>query len=100
MSGFDIKSLVDFRPPKYLCMVCNGILFSIETQQTLIGQEERVIFKCPICEQIYIEDDIYPRAFLNQYCRLEFDDLLKHSQRLAKVVHRWGTENEYQTTIE
>jgi len=90
MTGFDIKTLVDFQPPRYLCMTCNGILFDIDYKLMKVGDERKATSKCTICGQIYIDDVYSTREFFEEHSSLKFDNLLNHSKGLAKIVEYWG----------
>ena len=100
MTGFDIKSLVDFKPPKYLCETCNGILFDVTSSYTEIDGSPKYIFKCPVCDQIYFDRDATVRDYFDEKSSLEFGNLLEHSIRLARTVEGMGKKKENRSPIE
>lgn len=100
MTGFDIKTLVDFQPPKYLCKSCKGILFNVDIEVYKFENKSEPAFICPICDQVYIADEIWPSSYLRKYSGIEFNDLLGHSQRLAKIIKVMETKGQYESPAE
>jgi Phospholipase D Active site motif len=93
--GFDITSLLDFNPPRYICPACRGLMRSFKSGRKKSLTED----SCPICEVKYdvaIEDDspgwderwnvsTYD-YFKKNGLLLDHADLLTHATRLAEVV--------------
>lgn len=89
MGGYDITSILDFKPPRFICKRCRGLIDGIE-----VDWESRSA-RCPVCDAIYIPDefsaDTYPFHRANKYLAdehfaIRFEDIAAHSRRLAELV--------------
>lgn len=78
MQRFDIASLLRFTPPQYVCERCRALLAHIEGI-------------CPVCGVEYIITDEFPSCadyFRQRGLTIQFDDLVAHSQELARVARQ------------
>ncbi|ORB32795.1 hypothetical protein BST40_27495 [Mycobacterium persicum] len=94
--GFDITSILDFNPPRYICPACRGLMRTFKSDRKKTPTEH----SCPVCQVIYdVEIDggddptwnsswnvsIYDH-FKQNGLLLDHNDLLSHATTLAKVV--------------
>ena len=87
MKNFDIESLVNFEPPKYLCYRCCALLY--EAPSSFNKQNPH----CPVCGVEYLPSDDYKGwqvgKFLEQEgLALDQKDLFTHSRDLARIAKR------------
>lgn len=78
MSGFDIDGLIDFRPPQHLCEHCYALLSDFRGV-------------CPVCGVRYLlneEVGSYRDYFRARGLGIDFNDLVGHSQRLARIARQ------------
>jgi hypothetical protein len=94
--GFDITSILDFNPPRYICPACRGLM----QRYTVAFQKKPTEYSCPVCEVRYdvaIEDDddtdwksawnVSNHDYFKQNgLLLDHDGLLSHATALAKIV--------------
>jgi len=88
--SFDIGTLLEFEPPRYLCERCCGLLraapFDWHTRKAV----------CPVCQVEYIPTDEYPYIRVGDYLEQEglgvaFKDLIGHSRSLASIARQMRT---------
>jgi hypothetical protein len=83
MTGFDIKTLVDFKPAQYWCEKCLALIDPPWYSKS---------YFCPVCNVEYVPADgdfgIYkPKEYLKENGYMfEFNNLLKHSKSLAFIA--------------
>lgn len=87
MTNFDIESLVNFEPPKYLCYRCHGILY--EAPQSLNKQNPR----CPICGVEYIPTSGFKSWQVGRFLEeagfaIDQKELFTHSRDLGRIAKR------------
>ena len=85
MPGFNIESLLAFRPANYLCVKCLGLLTSAPM---FLEGSEKFVGKCPVCGVQYLPSGKVRSSgefFKEWRLRLEYDDIIGHSKRLARV---------------
>lgn len=93
MPGYDITSILDFRPPTLLCKRCRALIYGLKLDV------HNKIAHCPECKGEYSPDYIggdlckptYPYYKANEYllaegCGIKFDNLVEHSRSLARLV--------------
>lgn len=91
MAGFDITSILDFRPPRYLCYHCRG-LFKKFRDVPVQGDPWHPRVCCPVCECEYIQDKDLPYTSPGQFLvdsgfTVEYGrDLFEHAQILATLI--------------
>lgn len=91
--GFDITSILDFNPPRYICPACRGLMSRYKIEFKKEGPADK---SCPLCAVRYdveigtpsdrdwhVSADDY---FKKNGLRLDHDDLLSHATTLAKIV--------------
>lgn len=87
VQSFDLTSLLAFTPPRYICAKCCALLLHL----TSSVRAEKV--KCPVCGVEYLPTSSYSghkaaEKYLKDYgFYIQFDDLIGHSQKLAKIAH-------------
>lgn len=89
MSNFDIGTLLNFKPPKYLCEKCKGLLFGLESD----WKSKTVV--CPICKVTYKGTEHYPwnkaSAYLeHQDFGISFADPVEHGRKLAAIAYSFN----------
>ncbi|WP_255776062.1 hypothetical protein [Mycobacteroides abscessus] len=93
MPGFDITSILDFNPPRYICPACRGLM---RTYKTDFKKDAPTEHSCPLCAVKY-DVEIGTRSdgdwhvsthdyFKKNGLWLDHDDLLSHATTLAKIV--------------
>jgi hypothetical protein len=90
MPGFDISSILDFNPPKWMCPACRALLRKFTQEK--VGAES--VDSCPVCRVEFVHDDtwgsrdqgIYNWLFENKYRVDHGHDLLAHSRNLATLI--------------
>ena len=87
--GFDIESILHFKPPKYFCEKCYALLTGYDE----IRDENKKKFICPVCEVEYIPTGDYTPWEILMYFKdngfeIEFDNLIAHCQKLARISNR------------
>ena len=85
--GFDIESLLRFKPPRYLCEKCKGIFPEVFSSYKL------KIVECPICKVKYLEGSDYSRYNFEKYLDnsgfgLKFDNLIEHCRKYGAILNR------------
>jgi phosphatidylserine/phosphatidylglycerophosphate/cardiolipin synthase-like enzyme len=89
VAGYDITSILDFKPPKYLCQQCRGLLFNLQFD-ILEGRTS-----CPVCKVQYrTNENARPRFtylqaqnyLAKEHLAVRFDDVTAHSKRLAELI--------------
>src|SRR5262245_51599274 len=91
MTDFDLKTLYNFRPPRYLCKKCLALLVGPP-----FGPGDAGHPKCPVCPVEYISDrgKAGVHIFMDNEQRLRFDNLLQHCTNLAGVTEPDWIEGE------
>lgn len=91
MSSFDITSILDFQPPRYICPACRGLVktFTREYNNDSTLRSE----SCPVCTVVFVEDDSPWTGDMNFATHLQTEglvldhrDLFNHASALARVV--------------
>jgi hypothetical protein len=88
MTGFDIKTLLDFQPPHYQCEKCLALF----KRDTLPGKQstDKEAPKCLICEVQYIPADFkhwQVDAYLaSRGYEIKIHDLVPHTRQLARIA--------------
>ncbi len=87
MPGFDITSILDFQPPRYICPACRGLMRNIK-----INTKVRPFsYSCPVCEVKFIGgegDSSIWEAFRTEGWIVDHRDLFSHATALAEVVQK------------
>ncbi len=91
--GFDITSILDFNPPRYVCPACRGLM---RTYKTDFKKDAPTEHSCRLCAvkydvQIGTPSDGDWHVSTHDYFKkngllLDHDDLLSHATTLAKIV--------------
>ncbi len=89
MSSFDIGTLLDFKPPKYLCKNCKGLLFSLR------GDWKTRSTRCPVCGLVYKETEEYPFYKAGEYLEnerlgIKFDNSINQGRKLAAIAYSFN----------
>jgi hypothetical protein len=90
VTSFDITSLLDFKPPSWICPACRGLLSSIDsTDDDPWGHPNR----CPVCKVVYVKNESRYSEDISIYdwlrsegLTIERKNLFAHATELAKVV--------------
>ena len=90
-SGFDIRSILDFNPPKYVCEACRGLFWEFDRPEDRWGDRR---YWCPSCRTLYELWEQAERKYLEPYDYLERKglvidygkDLLSHARTLATLI--------------
>lgn len=96
MPGFDITSILDFNPPRYICPACRGLMPTYNVN----FKPEPAEYSCPVCAVKYdvaiefVDDPDWNPSWnisTHDYFKrhglvLDHDDLLSHATVLAKVI--------------
>lgn len=89
--AYDITSILDFKPPRFLCLRCRALL------DRLSRPPEATTWTCSACGAEYVVDDWTamrePMKYIHAHRwvrskghELIFDDVMGHSQALAKLI--------------
>lgn len=97
MPGFDITSILDFQPPRWVCPACRALVsqFRHKPQQDrpIAAVKERWPTFCPECDtQLTVDGDLTVLGALNKEgLGVHRGDLFAHATTLAKMVQmsRW-----------
>ena len=96
MSGFDLSSLLEFRPPEYLCEKCCAI-----NQPAFDQRGSKTILTCEVCGVRYVATNEYEVWAIDEFLRREsgtgirFRAPFKHGGTLARIARNLKLENEY-----
>jgi hypothetical protein len=91
MTGFDIASILDFQPPRYICPVCRGLAGALKTE---VSHEppHRVAYSCPECST-RLELDVWfgktetvPSQMRREGYVIDQRNLFPHATALARLV--------------
>jgi len=85
--GFDIESLLHFKPPRYLCQKCKGIFPEVFSDYKLN------IAECPICRVKYLPTTDYSAFTFGKYLDnsgfgLKFDNLIEHCRKYGTILKK------------
>jgi hypothetical protein len=84
-SDFDISSILEFRPPSYICPACRGFFRTLTVTRT-----SEPPYSCPVCKVGFIVDTwgkkSVPQMFNYGNHRIPETDMLAHARHLAKTV--------------
>jgi hypothetical protein len=90
--SFDIDSLLRFNPPQYLCKKCYALLNSLSVDVIRKGEIGEIKVTCPICGVQYCSTQarlLSAYKFLSDNgLKLQFNDLIGHSRKLASIAQR------------
>lgn len=84
-SGFDIKSLINFKPPKFLCENCYAILNEIYN----LHKKEENIYICPICHVQYVPTEdckTLGKYLQSKDLSISWNHPLEHADKLATLI--------------
>lgn len=108
-SGFDITSILDFKPPTFVCPECRGLFDTLRNERTVQGSQESFKVYCPVCNTqfVYAENDTdvtYLGYMRNSGHVIKHDNLFDHARRLAEIVkrseaQRWPTRRLFFETL-
>ncbi len=56
MPGFDIRSILDFDPPRYACPACRGLFTRLASTKGTDRLKRPWIYRCPVCEGEFVPD--------------------------------------------
>jgi len=92
--GFDITSILDFQPPKFICMACRGLLDDLTGSRDEAGRLRFNI--CPVCDIRYEPGEFAPKGpgaayqFLRDrgYTVANGRDLFQHATELATLLQQ------------
>jgi len=90
--GFDISTLLDFQPPRYVCEGCGAIYPDEDCFEWAYADADRanlVSISCLICQNTY---PARMRDYWDHHTRVRFENVLVHSQALATVASYYNTE--------
>jgi len=87
MADFNLQTLYNFRPARYMCEKCCGLL----VDPPKVAQKRGPNAVCPVCGVEYEATNEYPRYSAGSYledqgCGLEFSNLLQHCMNLAQAT--------------
>lgn len=87
MADFNLQTLYNFRPARYMCEKCFGLLVDPPKSTQKTGPNA----VCPVCGVEYEATDDYPRYSAGSYLEnrglgLEFSNLLQHCMDLAQAT--------------
>ena len=88
MSSFDIRSLLDFKPPRYLCQKCKALLYHLD-------RFEYKYLYCPMCKVKYLPTQEFSFLESGKYldsinCGIIFDNLITQGQKLAAIANQFN----------
>jgi hypothetical protein len=94
--GFDIRTILQFQPPKFLCEACRGLFEKLESVEGSDPWDDR---QCPVCKCTYVKGEYagesygaYKGAYKylkEQRLNIEHgDSLLSHATALARLVQK------------
>jgi hypothetical protein len=95
MPGFDITSILDFQPPRYICPNCRGLFKTIQHYKKELQGKNILQPYCPICKSEFVKDpnnpwsaDTYPHKFLKESGNtVEYgQELFAHARILATLI--------------
>lgn len=102
MPGFDITSILDFKPPRLVCAACRGLMQTLKTTRDEKGRLNWNI--CPVCEIDHQPGEFASDAtggaptFLRErgFTVAHGQDLFQHATSLATIIkkarqHKWPT---------
>lgn len=91
MPGFDITSILDFNPPRFICPACRGLMTRFATDY----KQRPIVHTCKVCSVRYdveMTEPEYPWSetifeyFKKNGLEIDHADLLSHATTLAEVV--------------
>jgi hypothetical protein len=88
MKDFDISSILEFQPPKYICPACLGLFVQFDTRR----ESKALIYSCPVCKVSFVYpgwDDnptSVPSMFGYGGYRIAEADMLAHARSLAMII--------------
>jgi hypothetical protein len=90
MSGFDIKTLLQFEPARYQCLKCLALLKET-TIIDVLESRNRESFVCPSCNVEYIPTDTFGAYEIFDYlryrnCYVHTQDIMRHGKQLALIA--------------
>jgi hypothetical protein len=95
VAGFDITSILDFNPPRYICPACRGLMQSIRSDyKPKPTPSEHSCRVCGVKYDVAIEPDEGERCkpfttldyFRQEKLVIDHADLLSHATKLAEVI--------------
>lgn len=102
MPGFDIRTILEFRPPKYLCASCRGLFRTFEIPSTNDTDPWGGDPTCPVCKCGYVRgqyaDERLTAAQYLATSQLVVEhgrDLLQHAINLATLVEKAEQSNRW-----
>jgi hypothetical protein len=92
MPGFDIDSLLQFDPPRHMCVKCRALNYPIRSAAQQAGGE-RTRLVCNICNLVYVPTSGLGIWDLKKYLEsqgatISFKDPIGHGQALAGIARQ------------
>lgn len=91
MASFDITSILDFQPPRYICPACRALVRTFKREYT--NGWELKSESCPVCGVFFVRNDSpwsadvsFLQHLKSEGLVLDHRDLFNHASSLAKVV--------------
>jgi len=89
MSNFDIRTLLNFTPPKFLCEKCQAILFKAPYDL----KEETA--QCSVCGVRYVTTENYMFHQVGNYLfkkglSVKIENPIEHGKKLARIAYHLG----------
>lgn len=89
MASFNLQTLYNFRPARYLCQNCLGLLMQAPAPTRDANP------KCPVCSVEYVPSRQWSRHSIDQYLaglglELKFPNVLQHCMDLAATLSPLG----------
>lgn len=92
MKDFDISSILDFEPPKYICPACRGIFVKLDLRIVRGEGMRHYIYSCPACKVHYVPPS-YDKSISSIQTWLKGKgyyiaegDMLAHARSLATII--------------
>jgi hypothetical protein len=94
MTNFDIGTLLNFAPPKFLCEKCKAVLFNAPYDWK--GRSA----KCPVCGVIYQATETYAFHQVGNYLAeyglsVKIENPIEHGKKLAGIAYHLGKAESY-----
>ncbi|SDZ46521.1 Phospholipase D Active site motif-containing protein [Micromonospora pattaloongensis] len=102
MPGFDITSILDFKPPRYICPLCRGLFREFKWIQEDPEDVWSRVQHCPICVSKFVLSESAPKYNNSPHHFLKQEkftvelgpDALEHARSMASLI-RQATRPQY-----